>query len=147
MIEAHLEKGRGPVATILVRDGTLKQGDSLVVGACYGRVRTMTDHAGATLKTAGPSTPVEVIGLNEVPDVGEAIEVAKNERRARKLAEDNAAELAEQAAQPAEAMTSLEDFFAQVQAGEVDHLNVIVKADVQGLGRGHLPQAAGVQDR
>ncbi len=78
VIEAHLEKGRGPVATILVRDGSLKQGDSLVVGASYGRVRTMTDHEGNTLKSAGPSSPVEVIGLNEVPQVGEAIEVAKN---------------------------------------------------------------------
>ncbi len=132
VIEAHLEKGRGPVATILVRDGSLKQGDSLVVGASYGRVRTMTDHEGNTLKSAGPSSPVEVIGLNEVPQVGEAIEVAKNERRARKLAEDNATELAEQAAKPAEPMATLEDFFAQVQAGEVDHLNVVVKADVQG---------------
>jgi len=132
VIEAHLEKGRGPVATILIRDGSLKQGDSLVIGTSYGRVRTMTDHAGNTLKSAGPSTPVEVIGLNEVPAVGEAIEVAKNERRARKLAEDNAVEIAEQAAAPAEPMASLEDFFAQVQAGEVDHLNVIVKADVQG---------------
>jgi len=144
VIEAHLEKGRGPVATILVRDGSLKQGDSLVVGASYGRVRTMTDHEGNTLKSAGPSSPVEVIGLNEVPQVGEAIEVAKNERRARKLAEDNATELAEQAAKPAEPMATLEDFFAQVQAGEVDHLKV-VQADSR-LRRGD-PTSQGLQDQ
>ncbi|NUP98616.1 MAG: translation initiation factor IF-2 [Armatimonadetes bacterium] len=132
VIEAHLDRGRGPVATVIVRDGTLKKGDALVVGAVCGRVRTMLDSSGKEIKSAGPSTPVEVLGLSDVPAVGEQIEVAKDERRARKLAEEYAFDLREEQNRPVDVQASLEDLFAQVQAGEIATLNVIVKADVQG---------------
>lgn len=132
VIEAQLDRGRGPVATILVRDGTLKQGDALVVGTSYGRVRNLLDFTGKSIKQAGPSTPVQVVGLNEVPAVGEPFEVAKDERRARKLAEERLAELAEDEAAKSTGGTSLEDLFAAVQAGAVDCFNVVVKGDVQG---------------
>ncbi|HAZ62133.1 MAG TPA: translation initiation factor IF-2 [Armatimonadetes bacterium] len=129
VIEANLDRGRGPVATILVRDGTLKKGDALVIGEVSGRVRTLLDHRGKEVKEAGPSMPVEVIGLGEVPQVGESIQVAKNERAARQLAQENADAAREPAAATA---MSLADIFAQVQAGQVETLNVVVKADVQG---------------
>ncbi|MBI5833117.1 MAG: translation initiation factor IF-2 [Armatimonadetes bacterium] len=130
VIEANLDKGRGPVATILVRDGTLKKGDALVIGGVCGRVRTLLDHLGHELKEAGPSTPVEVIGLGDVPKVGDTIQVAKNERAARQLAEENAGSI--KAAEASVTGMSLADIFAQVQAGQVEALNVIVKGDVQG---------------
>ena len=132
VIEAKVDKGRGPVATVLVRDGTLKKGDSLVIGTCYGRVRAMSDHEGNNVTSAGPSTPVEVLGLNDVPQAGESIEVAKNERRARRIAEENTEERRDDALKGVQAQTNLEDLFAQVQAGEREHLNIVVKADVQG---------------
>ncbi len=131
VIEANLDRGRGPAATLLIRDGTLKKGDSLVVGTAYGRIRTMIDASGREVSSAGPSMPVLVLGLNEVPDVGAPIEVAKSEKRARKLAEENRLDDREEVV-AVEAAATLEDFFAQVQAGEVDELNVVVKADVQG---------------
>ncbi len=132
VIEAHLDKGRGPAATVLVRDGTLKRGDALVVGTCWGRVRTLIDCNGREVAQAGPSTPVQVLGLSEVPGVGEVIEAAKSEKRARKIAEEVAVDIKEDAAVARAPQASLEDFFAQVQAGEVDSLNVVLKADVQG---------------
>ncbi|MCC7493063.1 MAG: translation initiation factor IF-2 [Fimbriimonadaceae bacterium] len=143
VIEAHLDKGRGPVASVLVRDGTLKKGDSLVVGTAWGRVRTMLDHLGREITSAGPSTPVEVLGLSEVPAVGEPIEVAKNEKRARKLAEDYASDARDEVTGAPTTAATLEDFLAQVQAGEVDKLNVVLKADVQGSIEAILHKLAG----
>jgi translation initiation factor IF-2 len=132
VIEANLDKGRGPVATVVVRDGTLKKGDALVIGTSFGRVRSLITSDGVDVDEATPSMPVMVIGLNDVPEVGESIQVAKNERRARQLAEDAAVDAKQKEAAGAATQTSLEDFFAQVQAGSVESLNVVVKADVQG---------------
>ncbi len=132
VIEAQVDKGRGPVATILVRDGTLKQGDALVIGRSYGRVRSLLDFTGKSIKSAGPSTPVQVVGLNEVPEVGDPFAVAKDERRARKLADERLVEIAEEVDSEAAAGASLEELFAAVQAGAVDSFNVVVKGDVQG---------------
>jgi translation initiation factor IF-2 len=131
VLESNLDKGRGPVATVLVRDGTLVKGDSLVIGTVFGKVRTLIDSYGHELSSAGPSTPVEVIGLNDVPEVGAPIQVAKNDRRARQLAEDNAEEI-RKAAAAGVTQPTLADIYALVQAGKVDSLNVVVKADVQG---------------
>ncbi len=144
VIEANLDKGRGPVATVLVRDGTLKKGDALVIGAVSGRVRTLLDHLGRDLKEAGPSTPVEVIGLGDVPRVGDSIQVAKNERAARQLAEENGIQLKAEEANTTG--MSLADIFAQVQAGQVETLNVIVKGDVQGSVEAICHKLAGLKN-
>lgn len=130
VIEARLDKARGPVATLLVQNGTLKVGDVVLVGTAYGRLRAMFDHRGKPLRKAEPSTPVEVIGLSDVPAAGEPFEVVENERIARHEVEKRREAQKQQAAAPKKA--SLEDLFARYQAGETKELRLILKADVQG---------------
>lgn len=130
VIEARLDKARGPVATLLVQNGTLKVGDVVLVGTAYGKIRAMFDFRGKPLRKAEPSTPVEVIGLNDVPSAGEPFEVVASEREARQEVERRLEEKKQQAA--ARKKVSLEDLFARYQAGETKELRLIVKADVQG---------------
>ncbi|NBI10971.1 translation initiation factor IF-2 [Colidextribacter sp. OB.20] len=131
VIEARLDKGRGPIATLLVQNGTLKQGDVIIAGTAVGRVRAMTDARGQKLAEAGPSVPVEIIGMSEVPGAGDDFHAVADERMARELVEQRKAEQKAAAAAPV-GKVSLEDLFSQIQAGEMKNLNVIVKADVQG---------------
>ena len=131
VIEAKLDKNRGPVATLLVQRGTLKVGDSIVTGTTVGRIRAMTDDKGRNIKKAGPSTPVEIIGLPEVPEAGEIFYAIKDEKVAKHLAEKRKAQQREQMLK-ARNRVSLDDLFNQIQEGKVKELNVIVKADVQG---------------
>ena len=131
VIEAKLDKGRGPVATLLVQNGTLKQGDVILAGTAVGRVRAMTDHKGNKLETAGPSVPVEIIGMGEVPDAGDDFYVVADERMARTLVEQRKHESKMKKAAETQKVT-LENLFSQIQEGEMKRLNVIVKADVQG---------------
>ena len=131
VIEARLDKGRGPVATLLVQNGTLRQGDIIIAGTTVGRVRAMVDDKGARLTEAGPSVPVEITGLNEVPGAGSTFNAVADERLARELVEQRKTEERAKAAAPVQKV-SLEDLFNQIQAGEVKDLNIIVKADVQG---------------
>ena len=131
VIEAQLDKGRGPVATVLVQSGTLKTGDIVLAGSTYGRVRAMLDENGKTIKTAGPSIPVEIQGLTEVPQAGDEFMVLPDERRAREIATYRAGKfrntkLAKQQA------AKLENMFSDISAGEVKMVPIIVKADVQG---------------
>ena len=131
VIEAQLDKGRGPVATVLVQSGTLKVGDVVLAGQTFGRVRAMTDENGRTTKDAGPSIPVEIQGLSEVPQAGDEFMVLSDERRAREIATYRAGKfrntkLAKQQA------AKLESVFSEMTAGEVQHLPIIIKADVQG---------------
>ncbi len=130
VIEARLDKARGPVATLLVQNGTLKVGDVVLVGTAHGKIRAMFDFRGKPLRKAEPSTPVEVIGLNDVPLAGEPFEVVANERVARQEVEKRLEEKKQQVA--ARKKVSLEDLFARYQAGETKELRLIVKADVQG---------------
>ncbi|MBE6577368.1 MAG: translation initiation factor IF-2 [Ruminococcaceae bacterium] len=130
VIEAKLDKGRGPVATVLVQNGTLHSGDIVIAGTAVGHVRAMTDHNGRTLKTAGPSVPVEIIGLAEVPSSGDEFNVVADERMARELA-DQRREQAKEEVFKANARANLNDLFAQISEG-VKQLNIIVKADVGG---------------
>jgi len=132
VIEAKLDKGRGPVATVLVQEGTLKVGDPVVAGAAFGKIRAMTDSRGRSLKTAGPSMPVEIIGLAEVPTTGDIIYTAQNEKQARQLAETVVAKGRVSMIKTTQGKVSLEDLFNQIQAGQIKDLNVVVKADVQG---------------
>ncbi|MBQ9967720.1 MAG: translation initiation factor IF-2, partial [Oscillospiraceae bacterium] len=131
VIEARLDKNRGPVATLLVQNGTLNQGDILIAGTAVGRVRVMTDDKGRTVKSAGPSTPVEITGLAEVPGAGDIFNAVEDERMARQLV-DQRKEEAKAAANKSKGKVSLEDLFAQIQEGQMKELNLIVKADVQG---------------
>ena len=131
VIEARLDKGRGPVATLLVQNGTLKQGDVIIAGTAVGRVRAMTNAKGEKLTEAGPSVPVEIIGMGEVPDAGDDFHAVADERMARELAEQRKHEQKMASSAPV-GKVSLEDLFSQIQAGEMKNLNVIVKADVQG---------------
>ena len=131
VIEARLDKGRGPVATLLVQNGTLKQGDVIIAGTAVGRVRAMTDAKGEKLTEAGPSVPVEIIGMGEVPDAGDDFHAVADERMARELAEQRKHERKQASSAPV-GKVSLEDLFSQIQAGEMKNLNIIVKADVQG---------------
>ena len=131
VIEARLDKGRGPVATLLVQNGTLKQGDVIIAGTAVGRVRAMTDARGQKLHEAGPSVPVEIIGMGEVPGAGDDFHAVADERMARELVEQRKHEQKAASASPV-GKVSLEDLFSQIQAGEMKNLNVIVKADVQG---------------
>ena len=131
VIEARLDKGRGPVATLLVQNGTLKQGDIIIAGTAVGRVRAMVDDKGSRLTQAGPSVPVEITGLADVPGAGSVFNAVADERLARELAEQRRNEERAKAAAPVQKV-SLEDLFSQIQAGEVKDLNIIVKADVQG---------------
>jgi len=131
IIEAKLDKGRGAVATLLVQRGTLKVGDLIIAGTTLGRIRAMVDDKGNDIREAGPSTPVEVIGLSEVPEAGEVFYQVEDEKLARSLAERRKEEQREQHLK-ASSRVSLEDLFSQIQEGKVKDLNIIVKADVQG---------------
>jgi translation initiation factor IF-2 len=131
VIEAKLDKGRGPVATLLIQAGTLHVGDPIVVGCTYGRVRAMVNDTGRRVKEAGPSTPVEITGLHEVPQAGDRFMVFEDEKKARQIAEARAQkQLMEQRSM--KARVSLDDLFEQIKQGEMKELNIIVKADVQG---------------
>ena len=132
VIEARLDKGRGPVATLLVQNGTLNQGDIIIAGTAVGRVRAMTDYRGKKLKTAGPSVPVEITGMAEVPNAGDDFYAVADERMARELAEQRKQEKKDALNAPLAKKVSLDDLFSQIQEGEVKDLNIIVKADVQG---------------
>ena len=131
VIEARLDKGRGPVATLLVQNGTLKQGDIIIAGTSVGRVRTMISDKGVRLSEAGPSVPVEISGLSEAPSAGAVFNAVGDEKLARELVEQRKAEEKAKANAPV-SKVSLEDLFSQIQAGEMKNLNLIVKADVQG---------------
>jgi translation initiation factor IF-2 len=131
VIEARLDKGRGPIATLLVQNGTLKQGDTIIAGTGVGRVRTMTSSKGKRLEEAGPSVPVEIAGLSEAPAAGCTFNVVADERMARELVEQRKAEEKIKSAAPVQKV-SLENLFDQIQAGERKELALIVKADVQG---------------
>ena len=131
VIEARLDKGRGPVATLLVQNGTLKQGDIIIAGTAVGRVRTMMDYKGARLIEAGPSVPVEIAGLSEAPSAGSPFFAVADERMARELVEQRKAEEKAKAAAPVQKV-SLENLFDQIRSGERKELALIVKADVQG---------------
>jgi len=133
VIEAKLDKGRGPVATILVTDGTLHVGDAFVVGAASGRVRAMFSDQGESLKDAGPSTPVEVLGLEDVPEAGDRFVVVDDERKARELAEQRRhTRRREGSMVPAPESMNLEELFRRAQQEEIRTLRLVVKADVQG---------------
>jgi len=130
VIEAKLDKGRGPVATVLVQNGTLNMGDIIIAGTAVGKIRAMTDDKGRKLKTAGPSTPVEIIGLAEVPQAGDNFFVVEDERLARELADQRKAD--QKLAAQNQYKVSLDDLFSRIQEGNIKDLNIIVKADVQG---------------
>ena len=132
VIEAQLDKGRGPVATILVQKGTLHVGDTIAIGSAYGKVRAMMDDKGRRVKEATPSTPVEILGLNGVPDAGEVFLATENEKEARTIAEAFISQSKEKLIADTKARLSLDGLFSQIQAGNVKELNIIVKADVQG---------------
>ena len=132
VIEARLDKGRGPVATLLVQNGTLHQGDVIIAGMAVGRVRAMTDYKGNKVTSAGPSVPVEIIGMGEVPGAGDDFHAVADERMARELVEQRKQEMKNATTGAAKQKVSLEELFSQIQAGEMKDLNLIVKADVQG---------------
>ena len=132
IIEAQLDKGRGPVATVLVQEGTLNVGDPIVAGSAYGKIRAMMDDKGRRVKKAGPSKPVEILGLSEVPAAGETFYVAANEKQARQLAESVIAKSRKDMLKDTPQKVSLDDLFNQIQSGNVKELNIVVKADVQG---------------
>ena len=131
VIEARLDKGRGPIATLLVQNGTLKQGDVLIAGTAVGRVRVMTNDKGRTVKSAGPSVPVEITGLAEVPSAGDIFNAVEDERLARELVEQRKHE-AKQEQFNAYKKVTLDNLFSQIADGEIKELPIIVKADVQG---------------
>lgn len=131
VIEARLDKGRGPVATLLVQNGTLHAGDILVVGACFGKVRKMTDDRGREIKDAKPSMPVEIIGLNDVPVAGDIFKVFDNEKKARALA-DRRSQVKIDAERKGSSSVSLEELSKAIEDGNLQEINIIVKADVQG---------------
>ena len=130
VIEARLDKGRGPIMTVLVQNGTLHLGDIIIAGTCVGRVRTMINDKGQRVTEAGPSTPVEISGLSEVPSAGDIFNAVADERMARELAEER--RIQQNSSAGSAKKVSLEDLFSQIQAGEMKTLNLIVKADVQG---------------
>ncbi|MGI5946250.1 MAG: translation initiation factor IF-2 [Lachnospiraceae bacterium] len=132
IIEAELDKGKGPVATVLVQKGTLHVGDIVACGACYGKVRAMMDDKGRRVKEAGPSTPVEILGLNDVPNAGEILVNTVNEKEARSFAETFISEGKNKLIEDTKAKLSLDDLFSQIQAGNIKELPIIIKADVQG---------------
>jgi len=132
IIEAKLDKGRGPVATVLVQEGTLKIGDPVVAGASHGKIRAMVDSRGRSVKEAGPSMPVEIIGLQDVPATGDILYAATSDKQARQLSETVVAKGRENLIKATQGKVSLDDLFNQIQAGQVKDLNIVVKADVQG---------------
>lgn len=131
VVEAKLDKGRGPVATLLIQQGTLKAADSLVVGSAYGRIRKMTNDRGQELKTAGPSMPVEIIGLNEVPQAGDVFMVYDSYKKAAEIAQSRENKKIERE-RNATSARSLEDMARMISEGDVKEINVLIKADVQG---------------
>lgn len=131
VIEAKLDKGRGSVASLLVQNGTLRVGDSILVGSTYGRIRAMFDDTGKKIKSAGPSIPVEVLGLSEVPEAGDRFNQVKDEKTARNMADSRKDKLKEETLL-ANHRVSLEDLYSQIKEGKVKELAIIVKADVQG---------------
>ncbi|MBR6223874.1 MAG: translation initiation factor IF-2 [Lachnospiraceae bacterium] len=132
VIEAELDKGRGPVTTVLVQKGTLHVGDTVTVGEAHGKVRAMTDDKGRRLKEAGPSDPVEILGLNAVPNAGDICIACDNEKEARSMSEAFIAYSKEKMLADTKVKMSLDDLYSQIQAGNVKELNIVVKADVQG---------------
>ena len=132
VIEAELDKGRGPVATILVQKGTLKVGDNVAAGASHGKIRAMVDDKGRRLREAGPSTPVEILGLSDVPNAGEIIMAFDSDKEARNVAETFISEGKKKLLDDTKHKVSLDDIFEQIQAGNVKELCIIIKADVQG---------------
>ncbi len=131
VIEARLDKGRGPIMTVLVQNGTLKQGDIIIAGTSVGRVRTMINDKGQRVKEAGPSVPVEIAGMSEVPNAGDVFNAVSDERMARELVEERK-EKAKMASNTGSKKVSLDDLFARIQQGEMKDFNIIVKADVKG---------------
>ena len=131
VIEAKLDKGRGAVASLLIQNGTLNVGDSILVGSTYGRIRAMFDDKGKKIKSAGPSIPVEVLGLSEVPAAGDRFVVVKDEKTARNMAESRKEKIRTESHQSSNRV-SLEDLYSQIQEGKVKELSIVVKADVQG---------------
>lgn len=131
VIEARLDKGRGPIATLLVQNGTLRMGDVIIAGAAVGRVRTMTDDKGRAVKSAGPSVPVEITGLAEVPSAGDTFNAVADEKLARELVEQRKQEAKEESFKQYQKVT-LDNLFSQISEGEIKELPIIVKADVQG---------------
>ena len=132
VIEAELDKGRGPVATVLVQKGTLHVGDFISAGASHGKVRAMVDDKGRRVKDAGPSTPVEILGLNDVPNAGEIFICHPNDKEAKNFADTFIAQNKEKLLEDTKAKMSLEDVFSKIQEGNLKELNLIIKADVQG---------------
>lgn len=132
VIESRLERGRGPVATVLVQNGTLRTGDSVIAGTSVGRVRVMTDDRGNVITSAGPSVPVEIVGLDEVPAGGDEFWAVADERMARELAEQRKQRNKDEQFKNSTPKVSLDDLFNQIKQGEIKDLNIIVKADVQG---------------
>ena len=132
VIEAELDKGRGPVATVLVQKGTLHVGDFISAGACHGKVRAMIDDKGRRVKEATPSTPVEILGLSDVPSAGEVFLAHENDKTAKSYADTYLAQNKEKKLEETKAKMSLDDLFSQIQEGNLKELNLIVKADVQG---------------
>ncbi len=130
VIEARLDKGRGPIMTVLVQNGTLRQGDVIIAGTAVGRVRVMTNDKGERVTEAGPSVPVEITGMSEVPDAGDVFNAVADERMARELVEQRKTE--KKNASSSQKKVSLEDLFSRIKEGELKNLNIIVKADVQG---------------
>lgn len=131
VVDAHMSPGKGSVTTLIVQSGTLREGDNIVVGPFYGRVRALIDDRGRTIKEAGPSMPVEVLGPSDVPEAGELFYVLEDERQAKEIAAKRQEQLKNRRLQMTSRIT-LEDLYAQVQDGQVKELNVILKADVQG---------------
>ena len=132
VIEAQLDKGRGAVATVLVQKGTLKVGQPIACGSSYGKVRAMIDDNGRRVKEAGPSTPVEILGLNNVPDAGETFVAMESEKEAKAFADTYISEGKNKLIEETKSKMSLDDLFSQIQSGSVKELNIVVKADVQG---------------
>ena len=132
VLEAQLDKGRGPVATVLVQKGTLRVGDAIAAGSAHGKVRAMMDDKGRRVKEAGPSVPVEILGLDDVPNAGEVVVCCKNEKEARSFAETFIAQNKVKLLEDTKSKLSLDDLFTQIQEGNLKELGIVVKADVQG---------------
>ncbi len=132
VLEGRLDKGKGPVATMLVQKGTLHVGDHIAVGSCHGKIRAMVDDKGKRIQQAGPSIPVEILGLNDVPNAGDVFVSPETEKEARNFAETFIREGREKLLEETKSKMSLDDLFSQIQAGNLKELHIIVKADVQG---------------
>ena len=131
VVESYLDKGRGPVATVLVQNGTLHVGDFIVAGTAFGRIRAMLDYKGKKIKSATPSTPVEILGLSETPDGGDVFYVVENERMAKAVVAARKQKIKDEQAISRQSV-SLDDLFNQINEGNIQDLNIIIKADVQG---------------